>query len=59
MFEIYMEDIRDLLNPNNEKKISIRESPVKGIFLENLAEICVAEEVEVESILASGTNNRK
>lgn len=33
MLEIYMEEIRDLLNPNSKRKVRIREDPTKGILL--------------------------
>lgn len=59
MLEIYMEEARDLLNPNSDTKLKIRESPTEGIFIENLVEKCVEEELEVEQILSIGNNNRK
>ncbi len=59
MLEIYMENIRDLLNPNQTKKVRIRQSPNLGVKLDNLTEICVGDELEVESVFASGISNRK
>ena len=52
MLEIYMEVIKDLLNINNPKKVRIRESPSTGIKIENLSEVCVGDELEVESVLS-------
>ena len=59
MVEIYMEDVRDLLNPANSSKVKIRESPTEGVFLDNVTEKCVGDELEVEAVLAGGNNNRK
>ena len=59
MLEVYMEDIRDLLNPANSSKVKIRESPTEGIFIDNITEKCVGDELEVEATLAAGNNNRK
>lgn len=59
LLEVYMEEVRDLLNPNAKKKVNIRESPSEGIYLENLTEAFVADSLEVETVIASGNNNRK
>lgn len=47
MLEIYMEEVRDLLNPNSKRKVRIRQSPTKGIYLENLTEVSVVDELDV------------
>ncbi len=47
MIEIYMEEIRDLINPNTAIKLKIRESPTEGIYVEDVTEKCVVEELEV------------
>lgn len=36
--EVYNEEIKDLLNPS-DKKLTIRESPDQGIFVEGLCEL--------------------
>ena len=59
MVEIYMEKITDLLNINGTKPVKIRETPSKGVYLENLLELCVADESEVMEIIANGNQNRK
>ena len=59
MLEIYMESLTDLLNINGAKAIKIRETPTKGIFIENLVEPCVGDESEVMEFLAIGNSNRK
>lgn len=59
MLEIYMDDIRDLLNPSTSTKIKIRESPSRGIYIEGLTEKCVGDELEIEALFAAGNSNRK
>lgn len=39
--QIYMERITDLLSHSNTAKLSIREDPVKGLFVENLSQVRV------------------
>lgn len=58
MLEIYMEEIRDLLNPHSKKKIRIRESPAKGIYVENLAEVSVVDNLDVQTYYNQGIQNR-
>ena len=58
MLEIYLEEIKDLLNPNNPKKVRIRNSPTTGVSLENLCEICVGDELEVENVMSKGLSVR-
>lgn len=59
MLEIYMEGLTDLLNINGTKSVKIRETPTKGIYIENMLEYCVGDEDEVMDILTSGNQNRK
>lgn len=58
MLEIYLEEVKDLLNPNSQKKIRIRNSPTTGITLENLGVVCVGDELEVENVMSRGLNTR-
>ena len=59
MVEIYCEVVRDLLNPNQTKKVRIRQDKKKGVVLENITVICVGDELEVEEVFNSGIGNRK
>lgn len=59
MLEIYMENLTDLLNINGTKGVKIRETPTKGIFIENMVEPCVGDETEVMELLSVGNQNRK
>ncbi len=58
MLEIYLEEVKDLINPNNPKKVRIRNSPSAGVILENLCEVCVGDELEVENVMSKGLSNR-
>ena len=49
MLELYMEEIRDLLNPVSKKKLQVRQNPIKGVYIENLAEVCVVDELDVQT----------
>ena len=46
MVEIYMEKIRDLIDPT-KTDLKIREEKSKGVFIENVTEFSVSEEGEV------------
>lgn len=59
MLEIYMENIRDLLNPNDKKKVRVRTHPTKGVYLDNLTEFCVVDDLEVNTYYNRGVQNRK
>ena len=59
MLEIYMEEIRDLLNPNSKRKVRIRQDASKGIYLENLTEVSVVDELDVQGVYNQGVSNRK
>lgn len=48
MIEIYMEQIRDLLTRETGIKYVIHEDPKRGLYIENLTEKCVSDELEVE-----------
>jgi len=57
IIEIYMERIRDLLNP---KKINlkIREDKTRGIYIEDVTESYVSDEKDVYDFMRYGHNNR-
>ena len=59
MLEIYKEGLTDLLNINGTKSVKIRETPTKGIFIENMVEPCVGDETEVMELFSHGNQNRK
>lgn len=51
--EVYNEEIKDLLNPS-DKKLKIHESPVEGIYIDNLSEIIVKDSHEVMKLIYQG-----
>jgi kinesin family member 5 len=55
--EIYMEKIRDLLDIS-KNNLAIREDKTKGIWLDGVSEVYVAEEKDVLEIMKQGTANR-
>jgi Kinesin motor domain len=56
--EIYMERVRDLLNPLESTNLSIRQDAVRGIFVEGAAEEYVGSAEELLSIVRIGDANR-
>lgn len=56
--EIYMEKIRDLLNPG-KNNLKIRENKTQGIFIEDMIEVSVASEEEIFDIMKLGGKNRE
>ena len=55
--EIYMERIRDLLNPK-KVNLKVREDKSKGIYIEDVTESYVSDEKDVYDFLRYGHNNR-
>lgn len=55
--EIYLEKIRDLLNPINEN-LEIRESRYKGIWIDDVTEIYVSSFDEALRVMRKAENNR-
>ena len=57
MIEIYMEKIRDLLNPV-KTNLKVHEDKNKGIYIADATETYVGEELEVYDIMKLGNENR-
>ena len=57
LIEIYMERIRDLFDPS-KTDLKIREDKNKGIWIENVSEICVGSPQESMDLLRFGQSNR-
>ena len=45
--------VNDLLNPSS-KELKLREHPVIGVYVENLAELVVRNENDIERLLQDG-----
>ena len=56
--EVYNEEIKDLLNPN-DKKLNIREKADKGIFVDGLAELIVRDTKDLLRLLYQGNAVRR
>jgi len=56
MIEIYMEKIRDLLDPEKDN-LKVHEEKGKGVYIADLTEYTVTEK-EVYSIMKQGNSNR-
>lgn len=56
-FEIYMEKIRDLLNPTLDNMV-VREHPQKGIWVDGATEANVISPEEVYDVMSKGADNR-
>ncbi|OQS05081.1 kinesin, partial [Thraustotheca clavata] len=57
--EIYMERIRDLLDPYKTKiNLQVREDTEKGIYVDGVTELCVTSDDELLSTMRSGAVNR-
>ncbi|ORY94676.1 P-loop containing nucleoside triphosphate hydrolase protein [Syncephalastrum racemosum] len=55
--EIYMEKVRDLLNPSSEN-LPIHEDKTKGVYVKGLLEVYVGSTDEVYEVMRRGSNNR-
>lgn len=56
--EIYNEYLRDLLDPQNNKHLAIRENNVDGVYVSHLETFYVANLADVYTILRQGSQNR-
>lgn len=57
MIEIYMEKLKDLLDPS-KTNLKVHEDKVKGIYIADATENYVADEQEVYEIMKMGNDNR-
>jgi len=55
--EIYLEKIRDLLEPSNSN-LKIRSQPKRGIFIEGVTELFVASREELMGCYSEAVENR-
>lgn len=57
MVEIYMEKIRDLISPE-KYNLKIREDRARGIYIEDVTEAYVSQDIEVYELMKLGNANR-
>ncbi|KAF7721131.1 hypothetical protein EC973_005378 [Apophysomyces ossiformis] len=55
--EIYMEKVRDLLNPTQDN-LQIHEDKIKGVYVKGVREVYVSSTEEVYGVMRSGGSNR-
>jgi kinesin family protein 5 len=57
MVEIYMEKIKDLINPAKDN-LRIHEQKGKGVYMQDIEEIYISDETEVYDLMKLGNDNR-
>jgi len=57
MIEIYMEKIKDLLDPSKDN-LKVHEEKGKGVYVQDVTENYVGDEMEVYELMKLGNNNR-
>lgn len=57
--EIYNEVIHDLLNPQADKVLKVREHPDMGIYVEHLCELAVKSPAEIIRLIDQGNRVRR
>ena len=57
MVEIYMEKIRDLIDPRKDN-LRIHEEKGKGVYMQDIEEIFISEEKQVYELMKLGNQNR-
>ena len=57
-FEIYNEEIRDLLSKNPKNKLSLKESTDSGVYIKDLTSTVVKSVEEIEHVMNTGKKHR-
>lgn len=57
--EIYNEEIRDLLGPDPNTKLELKENKEKGVFVKDLTILTVKSIQEIERVMQQGNSLRK
>ncbi|KAK7079602.1 Kinesin-like protein kif1b, partial [Halocaridina rubra] len=56
--EIYCERVRDLLNPKKQNNLRVREHPLLGPYVEDLAKLAVTTYEDIHSLIDEGNKAR-
>ncbi|XP_078483621.1 kinesin-like protein KIF1A isoform X3 [Ciona intestinalis] len=56
--EIYCEQVRDLLNPKNNKNLRVREHPLLGPYVEDLSKLAVQSFSDINNLMDEGNKAR-
>lgn len=57
-FEIYNEEIRDLLSPKSRSGLELKESAESGVYVKDLTSVVVKSVEEIDNIFQRGKKNR-
>ena len=57
-FEIYCEQVRDLLNPKKKNNLRVREHPLLGPYVEDLSKLAVTSYKDIEDLIDVGNKAR-
>jgi kinesin family member 3B len=57
--EIYLDEIRDLLNANQNQRLEVHERPDSGVYVKDLNSYVVKNVREIEKVMNAGSKNRK
>lgn len=56
--EIYLEEVRDLLNKDHEQRLELRERPDTGVYVKDLSSFVAKSVKEIEHVMTVGNKNR-
>lgn len=56
--EIYCERVRDLLNPKKQNNLRVREHPLLGPYVEDLAKLAVTTYEDIQNLIDEGNKAR-
>uniref|UniRef100_A0A1I8H3S2 Kinesin-like protein n=3 Tax=Macrostomum lignano TaxID=282301 RepID=A0A1I8H3S2_9PLAT len=56
--EIYMEELRDLLHKDQNKRLEIKEKPDTGVYVKDLSSVLTKSIKEIEKVMNIGNQNR-
>lgn len=56
--EIYCERVRDLLRPKSRGHLRVREHPLMGPYVEDLAKLAVSSYADIKDLMDSGNKAR-
>lgn len=56
--EIYCERVRDLLRPKSRGNLRVREHPLMGPYVEDLAKLAVSSYADINDLMDSGNKAR-
>ena len=55
--EIYIEEVRDILSKNPQKKLEVRERPDIGVYVKDISSFVVKNAADMEKLMSIGTKN--